>query len=236
MGPVMLTELLVGSGGGAAAGGAADGGVTGGATDGATGGSPMDCPPGRRVAGGATGGSPMDWPPGNRVDGGATGGSPMEGATGGSVMVGSPGTEAGGAAGFSVVGNTGAGEPREGKVSKGLIRPILMVSCACMPAGARAPCARMTVRMALHQLDDRNGFGILRCWKMEEVKTLNQRAQGLRHSLESNLEAEALSAMVSDFGSHFKPVLPLRRAMFARWAMVMLRCETSTGVAVGLPS
>lgn len=224
----MMSELLVGRGGGAAAGGGVTGGATGGGDTGET--------PGGRVMVGTLEGGVMGEPHCGCGMVGTPGGGGTGETPGGRVMVGRPGAAAGAAAGFSVLGSTGAGEPSEGKVSKGFIPPILMVSCACMPAGARAPSARMTVRKALHQLDDRNGFGMLRCWKMEEVKTLDQSTHGLRHSLASRPEAAALSAMVSDFGSHFKPVLPLRRAMLARCAMVMLRCETSMGVAVGLPS
>lgn len=209
MGPLMVSVLLVGSGGGAAAGGAAGGGVAGGATGGGVTGEP----PGGRVMVGTPGGGVTGEPPGDRV------------------MVGRPGTAAGAAAGLSVLGKTGAGEPSEGKVSKGFSPPILMVSCACMPAGTPAHRTSMIVMIMLHRIDVRKCFGMRRCEEMQDQST-----QGLRHSLESRADAAALPAMVSVFGSHFRPVLPLRRAMFARCAMVMLRCETSMGVAVGLPS
>ena len=71
---------------------------------------------------------------------------------------------------------------------------------------------------------------------MEDGRAEGHSVQGLRHSLESSFDAAAFSAMVSVFGSHFSEVLPLRRAMFARCEMLMLRWLTSMGVAVGLPS
>lgn len=159
--------------------------------------------------------------------GGAAGGGTAGGEASGWIA----GGAAGAVSGALVWGTTGTAGPSEGRVSKGWSGPILIVSCACMPAGARNPWARMIDRTALHQRANSECLNMRRCGM-----TLDQSTHGLRHSLESSLEAAALSAIVSVCGSHFKPVLPLRRAMLARCAMVMLRCETSMGVAVGLPS
>ncbi|OYW72410.1 MAG: hypothetical protein B7Z37_24950 [Verrucomicrobia bacterium 12-59-8] len=79
------------------------------------------------------------------------GGAANEGTTG-------AGETPGAVSGGSCLGNVGAPGPSDGRVSKGESGPILMVSCACVPAGATDPRARMTVRMALHREDDRKCF------------------------------------------------------------------------------
>ncbi|MDB6003817.1 MAG: hypothetical protein JWR15_804 [Prosthecobacter sp.] len=90
---------------------------------------------------------------GAEIVGGAklVGGAENEGTTGEAEVP-------GGASEGSFLGTADAPGPSDGKVSKGESGPILMVSCACIPAGATDPRARMTVRMALHREDDRKCF------------------------------------------------------------------------------
>ena len=163
----------------------------------------------------------------------------LVGSGGGAACAGGgAGGGAGAAAGFisAAGGGTGAGagwDESEGSVCKGCNGPILIVSTGSWAWASKETMTSAEIRMT-NECQNPNDEGVSKPWggavsscfvirdsfvilnSSFVIRHFAHSAHGLRHSLESSFEAAALSAMVSVFGSHLKPVLPLRSATLAR--------------------